>query len=122
VDGFEPLGEVRTTLRSALWYRLNGDRNPIHVDPAAGAKAGFEKPILHGLCTYGVAGYVLIRAVCDYDTKRLSSLGVRFTAPVYPGETIRVEGVRVDDGVHFRAVVPERDQVVVLNQGYARIR
>jgi acyl dehydratase len=112
--------ELRTTVGSALLYRLNGDLNPIHADPVAASKAGFERPILHGLCTYGVVGYLLTRTACGHDPKRLRSLGARFSSPVYPGETIRIEGVRGNGGVHFRALVPERNQVV-LSQGFARI-
>jgi acyl dehydratase len=119
-QSFEVLDELKTGLNWALLYRLNGDRNPIHVDPAAAAKAGFDRPILHGLCTYGVAGYLLLRSMCRYDTARLRSLDVRFSAPVFPGESIRLEGARGPEGIFFRAVVPERSQIV-LNQGFARI-
>lgn len=119
--GYTTIDELRTGPDWALLYRLNGDRNPIHADPRAAAKAGFERPILHGLCTYGVAGYLLLRSLCGHDTSRMQSLGVRFSSPVYPGETIRIEGVTRDDGVSFRAVVPERE-LLVLNQGYARLR
>ena len=112
--------EITTPINSALLYRLNGDRNPIHVDPEAARKAGFERPILHGLCTYGVVGYLLTRTVCGHDPARLRSLGARFSSPVYPGETIRVEGRHEGDAVHFQATVPARQQVV-LSQGYARI-
>jgi len=112
--------QLTTPLNSALLYRLNGDLNPIHADPVAADKAGFERPILHGLCTYGVAGYLLTRSVCGHDPARLKSLGARFSAPVYPGETIRIEGCRSEGAVHFQATVPER-QTVVLSQGYARI-
>ncbi len=112
--------ELTTTIGAALLYRLNGDRNPIHVDPAAAAKAGFNRPILHGLCTYGAVGYMLTRTVCGHDPSRLRSLGVRFSSPVYPGETVRIEGQRSADGVHFEATVPARNQKVLTN-GYARI-
>jgi acyl dehydratase len=112
--------DLKVSPGAALLYRLNGDLNPIHVDPEAAAKAGFERPILHGLCTYGVAGYLVTRAACGHDPSRLRSLGVRFSSPVYPGETIRVEGVRVAGGVHFRALVPNREQVV-LSQGFAAV-
>jgi len=114
------VADLKTSVGAALLYRLNGDLNPIHVDPAAAAKAGFERPILHGMCTWGVAGYLLTRAVCGDDPARLRSFGARFSSPVYPGETIRVEGTRVDGGVQFRALVPSRDQVV-LSQGFAAI-
>jgi hypothetical protein len=112
--------ELKTSLGAALLYRLNGDLNPIHVDPAAAAKAGFDRPILHGLCTYGVAGYLLVRTVCDHSPGRLKSLGVRFSSPVFPGETLRIEGFRGTQGVHFQASVPERN-LVVLSQGFAAL-
>lgn len=114
------VADLKTTVGAALLYRLNGDLNPIHVDPAAAAKAGFERPILHGLCTYGVVGYLLTRCACGNEPGRLRSLGARFSAPVYPGETIRVEGQRVAGGIHFRALVPSRDKVV-LSQGFAAL-
>lgn len=120
-QGFEVLDELKTGENSALLYRLNGDRNPLHADPAVAAEAGFDCAILHGLCTYGIAGYLLVRSVCGYDPERLRSLSVRFSAPVFPGESIRLEGVRTAEGVAFRAVVPERNQVV-LNRGFARIQ
>jgi acyl dehydratase len=91
-----------------------------YVDPAAAGKAGFDRPILHGLCTYGVVGYLLMRKVCGHDPSRLRSLGARFSSPVFPGENIRIEGYRSADGVHFHASVPERRQLV-LSQGYAKI-
>jgi acyl dehydratase len=116
----EALDELKTPMGAALLYRLNGDRNPLHADPAAALQAGFERPILHGLCTYGVIGYLLVRTVCNHDPSRLLSLGARFSSPVFPGETIRLEAIRRSDEVHFQATVPERN-VVVLSQGYARI-
>jgi acyl dehydratase len=116
----ERLDELKTSIGSALLYRLNGDRNPLHADPAAAAAAGFDRPILHGLCTYGVVGYLLVRSVCDHDPSRLLSLGARFSSPVFPGETIRLEAARRSDEVYFRATVPERNEVV-LSQGFARV-
>jgi acyl dehydratase len=116
----ERLDELKTSIDAALLYRLNGDRNPIHADPTAAAKAGFDRPILHGLCTFGVVGYLLTRTVCNHDPTRLLSLGARFSSPVFPGETIRLEAARRSDEVFFRATVPERDEVV-LSQGFARV-
>lgn len=112
--------DVPTRPEAALIYRLSGDYNPLHADPKVAAAAGFKAPILHGLCTYGVAGRGLIELVCDGAPNRLRSMAARFTSPVYPGETIRVE--TWDDGsvVSFRARVVERD-VVVLNNGRAEI-
>ncbi len=120
VEGTSFTDQYQTTLNAALLYRLNGDMNPLHADPAVAGRAGFDRPILHGLCTYGVVGYLLTRSVCGHDPARIRSLGVRFSSPVYPGETIRIDGTRTRDGAHFRATAVERNQVVMTN-GYARI-
>jgi acyl dehydratase len=113
---------IRTLPQAALVYRLSGDFNPLHADPAIARAAGFERPILHGLCTYGVAGHALLKLVCDYDPARLKRMDVRFSAPVYPGETIRTEVWREDEHrFAFRSLVAERN-VVVLNNGYAELR
>jgi acyl dehydratase len=105
--------ELATLPQAALIYRLSGDRNPLHADPAVAEKAGFPRPILHGLCTFGVAGHALLRAVCDYKPERLRSLQGRFTAPVFPGETIVTEIWRDGGSVSFRASVKERGKVVL---------
>jgi acyl dehydratase len=110
--------DLKTHANSALIYRLCGDRNPLHADPRAAAAGGFKTPILQGLCTFGVAGRALIGACCDGDPARLKSLQVRFSAPVFPGETIRTEMWPEDRRVSFRARVVERD-VAVLNNGLA---
>jgi acyl dehydratase len=112
--------DIKIPPNAALVYRLSGDRNPLHADPAAAAKGGFARPILHGLCTYGVAGRAIIRACCDNDPARLRGLQVRFSSPVYPGETIRTEMWPAREQVSFRARVLQRD-VVVLNNGLARL-
>jgi acyl dehydratase len=112
--------DLRTYPNSALIYRLSGDWNPLHADPKAAAAGGFERPILHGLCTFGVAGLALVKACCGGDPARLKHLQVRFSAPVYPGETIRTEMWRQGDRVSFRARVVERD-LVVLNNGLATV-
>ena len=110
--------EIRTSRRSALLYRLNGDRNPLHADPEIARKAGFELPILHGLCTYGICGYAVLKNALDYDVGSMASLGLRFSSPVYPGETLRLEGWNTDGGVAFQASVAERNQRVISN-GFA---
>lgn len=108
-----------TRTEQALLYRLSGDYNPLHADPAAAAASGFSKPILHGLASYGVVGRALLMALCDDDGERLKRLDVRFSSPVFPGETIVTEIWREVPGkVSFRACVAERD-VVVINNGYA---
>ncbi len=109
--------DLKTLPQAALIYRLSGDYNPLHADPRVAATAGFDRPILHGLCTYGVAGFALLKTLCGYDPRRVRRLDVRFSSPVYPGETIRTEIWRDGPGrASFRARVVERD-VVVLNNG-----
>ncbi len=112
--------DIRTYPNSALIYRLSGDRNPLHADPKAAEAGGFKTPILHGLCTYGVAGRAIVKACCGNDPARLKSLQVRFSAPVFPGETIRTEMWPDGGRVSFRARAVERD-VVVLNNGLATV-
>lgn len=104
--------DLKTRPEQALYYRMNGDVNPLHAAPAAAKAAGFERPILHGLCTSGVVCHALIQSLVNYDAQRLISLSMRFSAPTYPGETIRTEIWR--DG-SFQARVVERDVVVVSN-------
>jgi acyl dehydratase len=95
--------DITTLPEAALIYRLSGDYNPIHADPAAAAQAGFERPILHGLCTFGVATRAVIAALADGNPRRLKSLSARFSRPVYPGETIRTEFFGVGGQIRFRA-------------------
>lgn len=112
--------DLPTLPQAALIYRLSGDCNPLHADPDVAAQAGFRQPILHGLCTLGVAGHALLKTCCDYDPERLKSIRVRFTAPVYPGETLRTEIWRDGALISFRARALERD-VVVLSDGRAEV-
>lgn len=108
--------DLPTLPSQALIYRLNGDHNPLHASPAVAATAGFPRPILHGLATFGVIGHALLKGLCDYRPDRLKSMDGRFSAPVYPGETIRTEIWREAGGVAaFRARALERDQVVLTN-------
>jgi acyl dehydratase len=113
--------DLPTLPQAALIYRLCADPNPLHADPAVAKAAGFPRPILHGLCTFGVAGHALLKTYCGYDPARLSAMSVRFSAPVYPGETIRTEMWRNNGAVLFRSRVLERD-VVVLNNCVATIK
>ena len=112
--------ELPTLPQAALIYRLSGDYNPLHVDPAVAAAAGFKRPILHGLCTFGVVGHALLKTLCGYRPERLKSMQLRFSAPVYPGETVRTEIWRHGGTVSFRARVVERD-VLVINNGRAEV-
>jgi acyl dehydratase len=113
--------DLGTRPEQATIYRLSGDRNPLHIDPDMAKTAGFPKPILHGLGTFGVVGHALLKSVCDYDPARVASFGGRFSSPVFPGETIRTELWRDGDVISFRASVPDRN-VVVMNNGRAEVR
>src|SRR5450631_3827104 len=95
--------DLLTRPEMALIYRLSADLNPLHVDPAAAKAAGFPRPILHGLATFGVAGHALLKSICGYDPGRLKSIAGRFSSPVFPGETIRTELWRDGNVVSFRA-------------------
>lgn len=112
--------DFKTPDNAALIYRLSGDFNPLHADPDVAAQAGFDRPILHGLCTLGVASWSLTEALAEGDFAALKHLQLRFSAPVYPGETIRTEMWRDGGDISFRARVVERD-IVVLNNGLARL-
>jgi acyl dehydratase len=87
-----------TRPEQALLYRLSGDRNPLHADPKFAARGGFSRPILHGLCTYGVTGRALLHAVCGSDPARFRSMSGRFSRPVLPGDTLVVSIWLPEDG------------------------
>lgn len=110
--------DLRTLPQSALIYRLSGDLNPIHADPTAAARAGFPQPILHGLCSMGLATRALIETVCEGDPSRVRSVSLRFSKPLFPGETVRMEIFKASAGIRFRARAVERN-VVVLDRGSA---
>jgi acyl dehydratase len=111
--------DITIAPNAALLYRLNGDSNPLHVDPEVARAAGFDRPILHGLCTFGHAGLAILRECCDYDESRLRHMRVRFTAPVFPGETLRTE-VWSGAMLRFRTRVVDRS-VVVLDHGLVEL-
>ncbi len=113
--------DLPTSAQGALIYRLCADLNPLHADPEVARAAGFERPILHGLASFGVAGHAILRTCCNYDPSRLASIGLRFSSPVYPGETLRTEIWRHGSRVQFQARVLERDKVV-LSHGTAVVR
>jgi acyl dehydratase len=113
--------DLPTLPQAALIYRLSGDYNPLHADPAHAQKVGFKMPILHGRGTFGVAGHAILKTLCDYDSARFVSMEGRFSSPVYPGETIRTEMWKDGNLVSFRATVPARG-VTVLNNGRAEVR
>lgn len=113
-----PMGEpqfvvdTQTRPEQALYYRMNGDSNPLHADPAAAIAAGFKRPILHGLCISGAICHALVRSLVNYDVDRVKGLSMRFSASMYPGETIRTE--ICNDG-SFQARVIDRGVLVVTN-------
>ena len=108
--------ETDTRADQALLYRLSGDRNPLHSDPNIAKMAGYPRPILHGLCSYGTACRAVLQTICDYDHTLITGFDVRFSSPVFPGETIVTEMWKDGSVVSFRSKVKERD-VVVLNNG-----
>jgi acyl dehydratase len=112
--------DIATLPQAALIYRLSGDYNPLHSEPAYAAKAGYKQPILHGRATFSVAGHALLKTCCGYDASKFKSMEGRFSSPVYPGETIRTEMWMAGKVVTFRATVPARG-VTVLNNGRAEI-
>ena len=99
----------------ALIYRLSGDRNPLHADPKVAEAAGFPRPILHCLCTYGLTCRAVLQAFADYDPARIKSHQVRFSSPVFPGETVTVDLWRDGDVVSFEARVKARGVTVIKN-------
>lgn len=100
----------------ALLYRLSGDRNPLHSDPTFAKQAGFPRPILHGLCTYGFTGRALLHELCGGDPARFGSMDVRFSQPVFPGEALTVR--MWDDGGRFVfQTLADTDGRVVIDNG-----
>jgi acyl dehydratase len=112
--------DLATLRQAGLLYRLSGDYNPIHASPDTARKAGFDRPILHGLCTLGVATRAIMQSCLKSPGEKLKRLRTRFTAPFYPGETLGIEYAEDDEGVQFRGVAVERN-VIVLNGGFATI-
>ena len=106
---------------AALLYRLNGDYNPLHSDPEIARKAGFDRPILHGLATYGVAARAVVISLENGAASQLTRFNARFSAPVFPGETLRTEIWHEEDMMIFRARVLERN-ITVLNNGSAYVK
>jgi acyl dehydratase len=109
---------VRISPRAALVYRLSGDVNPLHADPKVARQAGFARPILHGLASYGTLGALVLRRFCGDNPARLAALSLRFAGVVYPGDRLDCDFWQDGDQVLFNARVGDR---VVLDQGLARL-
>jgi acyl dehydratase len=105
----------QTSPQQAALYRLSGDLNPLHIAPPMAKMAGFDRPILHGLCTYGHAGRAVLRHACDGDPARLRSLAARFSGVVFPGDTLITEGWNIDPGTYVVRVKTQDDKVVLQN-------
>jgi acyl dehydratase len=102
----------------ALLYRLSGDRNPLHSDPKFAAMGGFDRPILHGLCSFGFTGRALLHALCQSDPDRFVSMAARFSKPVFPGEELTVTMWVTGEGTAvFRSSTPAG---VVIDAGRLR--
>lgn len=112
--------DLPTRPETALIYSLCGDDNPLHSDPAHARAAGFERSILHGLASFGLAGRAIVQTLCGHAPEKLVALAGRFSAPVYPGEMLRAEMWRDGAVVSVRLRVLERD-VIALNNGRAQI-
>jgi acyl dehydratase len=117
VPSREPDQRVRYPIRpdAALLYRLTGDRNPLHADPEAARVAGFTQPILHGLCTFGMTSRAVLEHIAGWQPDRVASHEARFTAPVYPGDTLEVALWQDGSTVSFQASVPDRGVTVLAN-------
>ena len=113
--------DLPTPPHLALLYRLNGDENPLHADPRRAKEAGFDRPILHGAASFGVAAHAVLRTCADYRPQRLASIEARFSRPVFPGDTIRTELWPEGERVSFQCRVAGRDEIVLSN-GLAILR
>jgi acyl dehydratase len=112
----------QTRPEQALVYRLSGDRNPLHVDPKFAARGGFDRPILHGLCTYGVTGRALLHVLCDSEPARFRSMSGRFSRPVWPGESLTVSVWREDGSDTALFQTTKDDGTVVIDRGRMQVR
>lgn len=107
--------DMVTAPGQALIYRLSGDRNPLHADPEFAKRAGFPRPILHGLCTYGITCRAVLQTYADYDAAAFKSHAARFSSPVFPGETITVDLWQDGPVISFEARIKERGVTCIRN-------
>lgn len=107
--------DIATRPDQALLYRLNGDRNPLHSDPDSARRSGFPRPILHGLCTYGITCRAVLQAITGWDPDQIASHQARFSAPVFPGDTVSVDLWRDGKAISFVGRVAARNATVIKN-------
>lgn len=113
--------DLPTALNQALLYRLNGDENPLHADPERAKVAGFDRPILHGAASFGIAAHAVLRTCMDYRPERMASIEARFSKPVFPGDTIRTEMWVDGPRISFQCRAAGRGDIVLSN-GLAMLR
>ncbi|MBT4268775.1 MAG: hypothetical protein HN580_27905 [Deltaproteobacteria bacterium] len=109
-----------TSKDQAALYRLSGDKNPLHIDPAFAKKGGFDTPILHGLCSFGIAGKAVLNEICDSDPDKLKSFSVRFMNVSYPGDTLKTEAWKVDDKKYIVRTI-NQDGTIILGNALAEL-
>ena len=107
--------EYITSKDQAALYRLSGDKNPMHIDPAFAKKGGFDRPILHGLCSFGIAGRAIIHSLCESDPTRLKSFSVRFMNVAFPGDTLMTRGWEVDAGKYVIQTANQEGKIILGN-------
>jgi len=112
--------EYQTSKDQAAFYRLSGDKNPLHIDPGFAKKGGFDKPILHGLCSFGFAGRAILDSVCDGDPERLKSFSVRFMNVAFPGDTLITQGWQTD-AHQYVIQATNQDGKIILGNAVAEI-
>lgn len=107
--------DIQTRPEQALLYRLNGDWNPLHADPSVAAEAGFKRPILHGLCTFGLAMNAVLKTICNYDHTLIDEIEGRFSQPVVPGDVLTTDMWQDGNAISFQCRVSARDDIVLKN-------
>ena len=116
-EGMEPDFHVEysTSPNQAAFYRLNGDKNPLHIDKEFAKLGGLPGPILHGLCSYGFAGRAILHSICESDPARFKSFSARFVGVVFPGETLITKGWKIDSGKYIIQMRTQDDRIVLGN-------